>query len=154
MGLAFYGRKKFSNREHILQFLHVYEELPFMLMKNSLWEQKIFHLAVLWVTLLSQKWTKGGKYPFSSIMIQQGTLEPPRSEAKRVSAMPHSSSFPFYLQACLRSTSPWLMAFLRMVERELIEWLVHGTCPANVKNLPLASWSIHRPSLHHLSDYN
>lgn len=47
----------------------------------------------------------------------------------------------------------WL-AFLRMVGRELIEWLVHGTCPANVKNLPLESWSIHRPSLHHLSDYN
>ena len=36
MGLAFHGRKKFSNPEHSLQ-LHSYEEFPFTLIKNSMW---------------------------------------------------------------------------------------------------------------------
>lgn len=112
--LALYDRKKFSNPEHSLQ-LHFHEEFPFTLIKNSMWLQKIFHLAMLWVILLSQKWAKEGHYPLSSIMAQQGVLEPPCSKTKWVFSMPLSPPCPLYLQACLRGPSQWLISIPSLV---------------------------------------
>ena len=53
----------------------------------------------------TQKWSKGGEYPFFPILAQQGPLEP-----HGVKQCPSPLPASLYLQACLGSPSQWLIS--------------------------------------------